>query len=107
MWRVLNTFQNLCIFRSLCFREKKNTVKNNCLEEIHHMININTPCQELFFWCYYFLNLLWKVHTRHPVKDLSQGGGDGEVKRAVLVASAVHGMLDEVTGSIDASFVQL
>lgn len=51
--------------------------------------------------------LLWKGHTRHPVQDLRQGGGDGEVQRAVLVAGAVHGMLDEVTGRVDASFVQL
>lgn len=29
------------------------------------------------------------------------------MQRAVLVAGAIHGMLDEVTGSIDAAFVQL
>lgn len=29
------------------------------------------------------------------------------MQRAVLVAGAVHGVLDEVTGGVDAAFVQL
>lgn len=46
-------------------------------------------------------------HTRYPVQDLSQRGGDGQVQSAVLVACSIRGMLDQVAGGIDASFVQL
>lgn len=46
-------------------------------------------------------------HTRHPVQDFSQRGGDGQMEGAVLVAGSIHGMLDQMAGGIDASFVQL
>ena len=45
--------------------------------------------------------------TRHPVQDFSEGGGDGKVEGAVLVPCSVHGVLDHMAGSVNASLVQL
>lgn len=44
-------------------------------------------------------------HTWHTVQDFSQRGGDGQMEGAVLVACSIHGVLDHVTGGIDAPFV--
>lgn len=45
--------------------------------------------------------------TWHPVQDFSEGGGDGKVEGAVLVPCSVHGVLDHMAGSVNASLVQL